>query len=663
VKKLVALVVLVPALARGQSSPFLPAPTAELLSGALSGERPLSDRDRLGRFRRTPGSRDFFAAAEWLRGTAEEVGLEEARLSRVPSAGHAWSCAQGEAALLDPEEILASYALDKRAIAENSRAAQVTAEVVDVGGGLSEAEYLGREVKGKLVLASGDLAGVTREAVWKRGALGILWTRAAGGADPGTLPFEARGVEGVKDQAPGAFAVILSPEGGRRLRERLRSPRGGARVRVSVESTFGEPPEDGVVDALLRGGEIHDQQVVLSARLAEEGRADGGAAASVLEIGRVLAKLVHDGKLPRPRRDIRFLWTGPGLGEYLRQNPKDARKLLLDIHQQDLGRGPRTATLYASRLPWSVPNPLEDVLESVLQCVRDRNTPGPAGLLRTGGETIPLSGLPEPFPAAVVPYFAGYDHDALLRVPWAVPSTALVGVESPPRAEADGLDPTVLQRSALVAAAVALYYANLSDDDVGVLAAYAEARSRLRIQDTFSRAVSHLLEAPVPARDQAFKEARTLVHQETLRQTAKLQSLRRLAGKGRAVDAVAQVASRPEEFEGNEFSALERAFAALTGKNPPNLELGRDERLLSGKVYSPATPPGGAGRAEGPLNPALVLEIENLADGRRSALEIYEAALAAALAADGRYGTVTPKDVLDVLDRGVKAGAFTVKAK
>ena len=42
------------------------------------------------------------------------------------------------------------------AIADESRTAKVVAELVDVGAGENEADYAGKDVKGRVVLASGS---------------------------------------------------------------------------------------------------------------------------------------------------------------------------------------------------------------------------------------------------------------------------------------------------------------------------------------------------------------------------------------------------------------------------------------------------------------------------------------------------------------------------
>jgi hypothetical protein len=57
-------------------------------------------------------------------------------------------------------------------------------------------------------------------------------------------------------------------------------------------------------------------------------------------------------------------------------------------------------------------------------------------------------------------------------------------------------------------------------------------------------------------------------------------------------------------------------------------------------------------------------EALNFADGRRSALEVYDAVAAEALSAgDWYFGRVTPQDVGALLEAAAKAGAFTAASR
>jgi hypothetical protein len=71
---------------------------------------------------------------------------------------------------------------------------------------------------------------------------------------------------------------------------------------------------------------------------------------------------------------------------------------------------------------------------------------------------------------------------------------------------------------------------------------------------------------------------------------------------------------------------------------------------------------GVAGMSGADLHSIMRFETLNFADGHRTALDVYEAVAAEALAAgEWYYGKVTPKAVLQVLESAVAAGAFEVR--
>src|SRR6185295_6882533 len=101
---------------------------------------------------------------------------------------------------------------------------------------------------------------------------------------------------------------------------------------------YPETQEQAMVEAWIRGREVHDQQVVLTAHIQEEmtsANDDGSGCANMLEIGRALSRLIREGKVPRPRRDIR-LWRVNQLASQpqpFREDPPQARRMLIDINQ------------------------------------------------------------------------------------------------------------------------------------------------------------------------------------------------------------------------------------------------------------------------------------------------------------------------------------------
>ena len=689
-----ALAVAWPVLAAAQTSPFLPDALFRQLVNELSGDRSYENVRYLTHFHRTGGSKDFFAAAEWIRAQAQASGLEDVRLVRQKYNGRAWSATSGEAWLLEPEETkLAAYAEVAVSIADNSRTTHVTAVLVDVGEGLTAKEYEGKDVKGKVVLASGSAGAVHRAAVWERGALGVIsyQTNRPEHFDApeqvawGNIGYEAKDVPNVKDGTPGTFAVLISPRRGRWLQKRIAG--GTARVKVDIEAGFASPAEQAFVEGWIKGSEIHDQQIVLTAHIQEEmtsANDDGSGCGNLLEIGRALQRLIKDGKLPRPRRDIRFWWVNEFASEeqFFRENQKEARRMLVNLNQDMVGarQGWGGRVQYASRLPWSLPHALDDVMENVLALVRDTNT----SLLTNRGtgqpqpflrEVVSVKGSREPFHARMIPYYDSTDHHAFTPAPIGVPGTSLTNWPDEyihgTGDDLENIDATQLERNALVVAGVALYFAGLSDEGAPPLAAYVAARGRARTSGDVATAVAHLWETPAAQRDAAYRAGRSLIQQSYRKELQALASVRRFATapRGRTTEFLNQANKVLEDAMEADMSDLEHAYGAITGaRNPPNLELSKDEKAMAQKVFVPVADYGAwkdaldkVPSARG-LHPMMRFEVYNFADGKRSAWDVYEAASAEALSAGAwYYGTVTAPDVLDALERAAKAGAFTVK--
>jgi hypothetical protein len=678
--------------ARAQTSPFLPEALYRHLTNEISGDRSYEYVRVLTPYHRTGGSQDFFAAAETIRKAAEAAGLEDVKLVRQRWNGHSWSCRSGEASLLDPEEKLASYGAVHVSIADNSRTTHVTADLVDVGAGTKESDYEGKDVGGKVVLASGSPREAHRLAVWKHGAAGVL-SYATNRPDVVDAPdqvawqgidYEAKGVDGVKDGTPGTFAVMVSVRRGRGLQKRMADAGKPFRVKVDIDSVFAEPAEQAMVEGWIRGSAVHDQQIVLTAHMQEMTSAndDGSGCGNVLEIGRALARLVKEGKIPRPRRDIRFWWVNEFSSEQqlFRENPDERRKMLLDLNQDMVGArqsyGGRVQ--YASRLPWSIPHALDDVMESVLTSVRDGNT----SLLTTRGtatpqpfsrEIVAVRGSREPFHARMVPYYDSTDHHAFTPSYIGVPGTSLTNwpdefIHSTGD-DLENLDATQLERNAVVVAAVALYFANVDEADTPALAAYVAARAHARIAADVAAAVVHMAGVAPEAGDEAYRAARRLVRESHRKESAALASVRRLA-RGRGADLAAVLAKGLDDGFGADLDTIDKAWVGLTGRTPPKPAPTADERAMAAKVFVPATDVGvwldalEKVRGEGAgLHSMMRFEAYNFADGRRNAWEVYEAVAAEALSAgEWYYGTVKPADVLRVLERAAEAGAFTVRA-
>ncbi|MCI0409779.1 MAG: M28 family peptidase, partial [Acidobacteria bacterium] len=332
----------------GQPAPFLSESEYRYLAGEISGDASYEHIRFHTQFHKPRGGAPgLMDVARYFEAKAREYGLEDVRLIRQKASYPGWEGRSAELWVAEPElERLASTLQTQLHLADYSRAVDATAELVDVGAGISEADYAGREVKGKIVVAWGGATEVMKEAVWMRGALGVVvrpdpssvqavyhpqqvrWT---------TLPRESEDAE----KKPATFAFVLSHAQGAALAERLKTAKAPVKVKARIDASFSEGWQV-MVEAFVRGSEIQDQDVVLTGHLQEEkfsANDDGSGCANTLEIGRALAKLMKEGALPRPRRNLRFWWVTEIGSErqFFADYPEEAKKLLVNMNQDMVG--------------------------------------------------------------------------------------------------------------------------------------------------------------------------------------------------------------------------------------------------------------------------------------------------------------------------------------
>ena len=684
------LVLAVPAAA--QESAFVSPELYQLLSGEISGDRSYDYLRHLTLHHSTSGgSQGFRDKMTWIAQKARELGFEDVRVtSDLPWAGLGWTPRKAELHILSPgRRRLTSYDEVAVAIADYSRSGTWEGELIDVGAGASDADFEGKDVKGKIVLTTGNPGMVMDRAVWRRGALGVVyynpnfeypdqvrWTR-----------LTARPTEGREN----TFAFSLSHRAGMELKTRL-APRGqrpGERivVRAAVEVEFHENATQWIVEGWIRGqrpGAAGEQHIILTAHGQEEKTSandDNSGCANLLEIGRALRALIDEGKLPRPQRDIRFWWLNELNAQYawFERHPEERDNVLVNINQDMVGAkqsaGSRIQLI--SRLPHSRPSFLETVVENVANLVILGNTAslaaGQAGTRQP--YSLPIvsrTGTRERYGAAIVPYFGNTDHHAFNNISIGVPAMTLTNWPDDYIHSSDDdlwqMDPTQLARNAFIVAASAWTIATMDSGRAAVLAAEVHAHARRTMAAAFSRATEMLATAAPGGRDAAFHDGINLIDQTARRMAATLDSVRVFKPSSAAARQLDDFRQSMSEAAIPVRASLTQHYTLLTGSaEAPGARPTEEEQAMARKVPELAVPRaqirekrrgvGGQG-----LHGLMAFEVWNFVDGQRSYLDIYRAVRAEAqLAGAWYYGNVTAKQVNDLLDAAVKAGALRLK--
>ncbi|MCL6481197.1 MAG: M28 family peptidase [Firmicutes bacterium] len=684
-----------------QESPFVPREVFDLWNAELSGDRSFEHLRHLTLHHSpTGGSRGFQEKMRWILQKAREAGLDDVRLvDHLPYRGTAWTVQSAELWMLEPERRrLTSHADVPVAIANYSRSGTWEGELVDVGAGSSDADYEGKDVRGKIVLVSGSAAAAMREAVWERGALGVVYYNESRGLE---YPDQVAYI-GLNPNPPAGrqntFAFSISYRMGLELKRRLARRTAPAAIpgaagegtlegekivlRAEVDAEFHPEPKNWIVEGWIRGTKYRDQQIVLTAHAQEEkysANDDNSGCANLLEIARAWTRLIREGRLPRPVRDVRFWWVNEFASEYayFATYPEERRALLVNINQDMVGAKQSVGSRiqHITRLPHSRASFLETVVGSVAELVMRGNTAylsaGQAGTPQPFSRPIlALNGTRERYGAEIVPYFDNTDHHAFNDVIIGVPGVTLTNwPDELIHSNYDDLwqmDATQLERNAFIVAASANYLATLDTEGAPVLAAQVRSSALRVLSEAFARASELLATAPTAARPQAYQDGDNLIEQAGLRAARLLESVRVFADS-----ALAEQLSEDAREAIGEAGYLRERFALqyrrLTGEAPPLVSPSQEEQAMAAKIPEIVGTPaefldkrssiGNRG-----LHALMAFEVWCFVDGRRSYLDIYRAVRAEAqLAGEWYYGRVTARQVAELLDAGVQAGLLKLK--
>ena len=169
-----------PLAAQERAIPFWPDETPASIHAVVDGNAALETVRELGRFHRVHGSPGFAAAAEHVRKKLLAAGLADAAIERFPADGktryahfrsyYGWNPVSATLEDVSPRpHLIESFPDLPVALADYSQDADVAAELVDVGRGVEAKDYDGKTIKGRIVLADGELSLVHRLACEERG--------------------------------------------------------------------------------------------------------------------------------------------------------------------------------------------------------------------------------------------------------------------------------------------------------------------------------------------------------------------------------------------------------------------------------------------------------------------------------------------------------------
>jgi hypothetical protein len=697
----VALVLLSPTLGLGQDSAFVSDRTFQLLNGEISGDAAFETIRHWTQFHRMGNSPGFTAAADYIYEKAIEFGLEDVVRLKQPVGSPAWSASEGSIWITSPVLMKLADVRDVQLmLADYSRTVDLETELVDVGDGTSDADYEGVDVAGKVVFASGSPAAVTQQAVFRRGAAGVITTALRSTSRPWDHPDQIPW-QRVPQRAPEEatidnwFGFTLSARQGDQLRALLAGdalPPEVAftraaldepiRVKVRVRSTFDESDMDTeFIEARILGTEADLPGIVFTCHIQEEkfsANDDASGCANVLEIGRAIRHLMDTGMIERPRRTLRFWFANEISGPYwyFRTHQDERAKIIANLHQDMVGalqtEGSRVQHIIRS--PHHIASYLPDIVQSVGEMVIHGNS-GYLAALQTGS--------PYPFPrpiysrlgtrdgyrAEIVPNFNNSDHMVFNDGIIGIPAVGFINWPDDYIHSSDDdlwqIDPTQLKRNAFIIAASGLYIANAGTEDVGTIVAEVMGRGTERLGKDLRVAMSYIAEAG--DRPAAYKIATYILESGERRERRALDSIRTFAGGDTdAVQMVDRAIDQASRAVTGNLATLDAYYETLTGHDVPEIVLSEAEQSAAARVptniddvdtYMSNRPRPNTG-----LHGLMTFSVWGHVDGQASYLDIYKQVMAEAMVhGDWYYGTVSLQQVVDTLDAGLEAGILTVR--
>jgi hypothetical protein len=662
----------------GAEKPLASPQMIRAIADEISGEIAYRYTVRISEFDRIQANQGWHDAAVWIKGELENMGYTDAVIEGWPANGSTryytykapigWRAKRAELWMIEPRrERLCSFEEIPLTLVKHSGSGRAETELVDVGEGVREEAYKGKDVKGKIVLSTGASGGVMREACQKRGAVGVI-TYFAPDVRPGypqMIRYTAFWPTWEERDKLG-FGFNVSKNQGAALKRMLEE---GQKVvlKAEVETEFFETRVE-TLSVSLRGTDEPEKEVMIVGHLCHPSPSandNGSGSAGMLEIARALKRLVDTGAIPAPRRTIRFLWVPEFMGTvpYIKAHLDRTRNTLAavncDMIGEDLHKTGGTFNIVAT--PDSLPSYLNDVVVNFTRAI-------------DGLSLRSMNGSDHPFVWNREPFSGGSDHylfnDGALKVPSVMfnhgDTFHHTSLDTP-----DKVDPSELRRVCVIALGSVYYLANAQRAEAEDMARLVARNGAGRLAAEASDALEAILGAgDAAALYQAYSQALNVVGRSLVREkqavvsTAVFTLERDYSAKAAAWTApLDALAAAYKTMAGRTHK---EACAALKIKpEPPKLS---PEQIAWSRVIPVRNPDFvcpleldylieklGAGAMERlKLQDYAEYEAINFADGRRSIYDITQAVAA-------EYGPQNLRDVSEFFSVLAEAGLFSLK--
>jgi hypothetical protein len=580
--------------AAGQEKYLLSKDLLELLASEISGEEAFEHVINLSGWPKNRTEKEYketFYEAVYVLDKTKECGLKHTDVEYFPYDMEDWDPISAELWIEEPvKRKLTGLDMVHLCLIQYSKTTDVTAELIDVGEGTSPKDYEGKDVAGKIVLCKGFEDPVNTEAVQKRGALGIISYRSSYPNEyPDMVSWSAYFQPMIQGSGKYTFGFMISPRQGEELKQLLRLHKRVV-MRAHVKSQT-HPGKLDVVNTIIKGQEKPDEEIMLMAHLFEyyykQGANDNkSGSAAIMETARVVNKLIHEKTIPPLKRSIRIFWEPEGWGTFawLAKYPDAPSRLKAVIDMDMVGESHQKcgSVFRVMTTPDSFPHFFNDVMRHFTEYVAAKSGIGERIESKSAVELIAApSGSRDPFYHQLVHFNPRMYNETWLGVPHILfncgPDPFYHSSEDRP----DKCDPTQLKRAAFLAAASAIYMANLEEGDIPQLSSVVLAAGEKRLANDQKKAFSLLADSDSNNIHQNYKEALNIIHHGLQRERNTLASIGNyLSLPGEKMEQLAHLMKNRDK---SAYSSIKNYYAYLCrehGQNPVKPSLTAEEKRL-----------------------------------------------------------------------------------
>jgi aminopeptidase-like protein len=650
----------------------------QALIDEVSGEIAFKYTVLISHFDRIQASEGWHDSALLIKKELERIGYTDVVLEGWPSNGSTyyytyktpigWRARHAELWMVSPSrEKLCSYEEIPLNLVKHSHAANVEAELVDVGTGVGEEFYKNKDVRGKIVLATAYTGNVMREAVLKRGALGVVtwYPPEVRPGYPNMIRYTAIWPTWEERDKIG-FGFNVSKNQGWRLKKMLDEGRKVV-LKAEVNAEYYETEVE-VLSAAIPGSTEPEKEVMIIGHLCHplpSANDNASGSGGMLEMARALKKMVDKGLIDPPKRTIRFLWVPEFAGTvpYIKAHLERTRNTLAVINCDMIGEDLHLTggTFNVTCTPDSLPSYLNDVVVNFTKLAERLN-------LRS------MNGSNHPFAYRIRPFGGGSDHYIFNDGALSVPSVMFghgdtfhhTSLDTP-----DKVDASELRRVCFIALGSTYYMAAASEKEAGDMARIIAGNGITRMSEDYYETLSRMFEADDAAElHKAYTQVLNVVEHSLQREIQSVRSTHAFVKKEeekKEIDRSTENLILLSHGFNKEAQKLYADLCRKFGMKPKPVALTAEEKRLSRVVPLRAEDfvcPLQSDYVEEKLGQGIMRQVKlrgnpayeavNFADGKRSIYDI-------ARAVSAEFGPVNVKDVEDFFKILEKAELFRLK--